>query len=342
MVLGKRPDPLDQLTPTPGGRLFRGEPSVYVPPTNRHRLGSAGQHLRVGRLHRLARREVRQERPVRQGRGHARQRAPSSARRTASRSTRRAWSMWPIAATPIVVLDNDLNRKAIYDHVGAPWAVCISPDRTIPLQLQLVPDRQQHRSGAGDRRDLQDGAGRHGARPIRQGRTRLEGIQQRPPDRLPESGRGLRRRNHRLAYAEIILRRRRQTRRTTRRPHEAPFKFFSQHGVVRGAALFAQSVPEINYDANSDFILLPPYGEVAGVATNSEGNVFVYARRDTPSRPSATSAPSITAARACFSSISRQVREGDRPGHLRPHFRPAGTSRPPGQRLVVDAGSNRS
>ncbi len=26
----------------------------------------------------------------------------------------------------IVVLDNDLNQKAVYDNVGAPWAVCIS------------------------------------------------------------------------------------------------------------------------------------------------------------------------------------------------------------------------
>jgi len=26
----------------------------------------------------------------------------------------------------IVVLDNDLNQKAVYDHVGAPWGICIS------------------------------------------------------------------------------------------------------------------------------------------------------------------------------------------------------------------------
>jgi hypothetical protein len=26
----------------------------------------------------------------------------------------------------IVVLDNDLNQRAVYDNVGAPWAVCIS------------------------------------------------------------------------------------------------------------------------------------------------------------------------------------------------------------------------
>ena len=27
----------------------------------------------------------------------------------------------------IQVLDNDLTLKAIYDHVGVPWAVCITP-----------------------------------------------------------------------------------------------------------------------------------------------------------------------------------------------------------------------
>lgn len=45
-----------------------------------------------------------------------------------------------------------------------------------------------------------------------------------------------------------------------------------------GASLVAQSVPELNYDANADILTLPAYGEVAGVATNSRGHVFVYAR----------------------------------------------------------------
>jgi sugar lactone lactonase YvrE len=44
------------------------------------------------------------------------------------------------------------------------------------------------------------------------------------------------------------------------------------------AALFGQSIPDINYDANADIISLPSYGEVAGVATNSRGHIFVYAR----------------------------------------------------------------
>src|SRR6266852_8925703 len=48
--------------------------------------------------------------------------------------------------------------------------------------------------------------------------------------------------------------------------------------IAIGVPLFAQSVPDITYDANADFLTLPSYGEVAGVATNSKGHVFVYAR----------------------------------------------------------------
>ena len=49
-------------------------------------------------------------------------------------------------------------------------------------------------------------------------------------------------------------------------------------GLAAGVSLFAQSVPDIAYDANADVLTLPAYGEVAGVATNSKGQVFVYAR----------------------------------------------------------------
>jgi hypothetical protein len=45
-----------------------------------------------------------------------------------------------------------------------------------------------------------------------------------------------------------------------------------------GVSVYGQSVPEINYDAVADALSLPSYGEVAGVATNSRGHVFVYAR----------------------------------------------------------------
>ena len=37
----------------------------------------------------------------------------------------------------VQVFDNDLNFKAIYDNVGSPWAVCISPG---PHQYLFVSD----------------------------------------------------------------------------------------------------------------------------------------------------------------------------------------------------------
>ena len=48
--------------------------------------------------------------------------------------------------------------------------------------------------------------------------------------------------------------------------------------LALGVSLYGQPVPELNYDGNADLIQLPSYGEVAGVATNSKGHVFVYAR----------------------------------------------------------------
>ena len=49
-----------------------------------------------------------------------------------------------------------------------------------------------------------------------------------------------------------------------------------------GTTLLAQSAPEISYDADADFLSLQAYGEVAGVARNSRGHIFVYARTGNP------------------------------------------------------------
>ena len=45
-----------------------------------------------------------------------------------------------------------------------------------------------------------------------------------------------------------------------------------------------QTVPEIPYDSNADFLKLPEnlhMGEASGVAVNSKGHVFVYSRGST-------------------------------------------------------------
>jgi hypothetical protein len=51
--------------------------------------------------------------------------------------------------------------------------------------------------------------------------------------------------------------------------------------LALGASLAAQTASEITYDANPDLLKLPDnihMGEAAGVATNSKGHIFVYAR----------------------------------------------------------------
>src|SRR4029079_12996534 len=51
--------------------------------------------------------------------------------------------------------------------------------------------------------------------------------------------------------------------------------------LAAGVSLVAQTAPEIAYDANAEALQLPQgtyLGEVAGVATNSKGHVFVYTR----------------------------------------------------------------
>jgi sugar lactone lactonase YvrE len=64
---------------------------------------------------------------------------------------------------------------------------------------------------------------------------------------------------------------------------EAIMKRFLQFSVAAvalafSAALLAQSPAELNFDGTVDALSLPSYGEVAGVATNSRGNVYVLAR----------------------------------------------------------------
>ena len=54
--------------------------------------------------------------------------------------------------------------------------------------------------------------------------------------------------------------------------------FVGVTSVALGASIAAQSVPELSFEANADVLTLPAYGEVAGVATNSRGHIFVYAR----------------------------------------------------------------
>jgi hypothetical protein len=49
-----------------------------------------------------------------------------------------------------------------------------------------------------------------------------------------------------------------------------------------GASLLAQAVPELAYDANADVVQFPVLGEVAGVSSDSRGNIYAYMRVGMP------------------------------------------------------------
>ena len=63
----------------------------------------------------------------------------------------------------IEVFDNDLKFKAIYDNVGTPWELCISPGpHQYLFSSNTFPDNNDYTLATVTRRSLQDGAGRHG------------------------------------------------------------------------------------------------------------------------------------------------------------------------------------
>src|SRR3984893_18426505 len=54
--------------------------------------------------------------------------------------------------------------------------------------------------------------------------------------------------------------------------------------LLVAAPLFAQQPPELKFHSVPDFLKLPPdihLGEVAGVAVNSQGHIFVFSRGST-------------------------------------------------------------
>ena len=98
----------------------------------------------------------------------------------------------------IQVFDNDGNFKTQFLNVGRSLgALHHSRPPSVPLQLELEPDRQH-----GRRRDLQDGARRHDRGQVRKGGKAFEGVRLDARDRLPERERALRGRDHELEGAE--------------------------------------------------------------------------------------------------------------------------------------------
>jgi hypothetical protein len=128
MVLGKRPDPLEQLSLLPGGGQYSGANKPY----SFHRETDVGwdsagnifvsdgygdsrivKYDKTGRFIKSV--GTRGNGQLQFSTPHALAVDAKGTVYVADRGNSR-----------IVVLDNDLNQKAVYDTVGAPWAVCIS------------------------------------------------------------------------------------------------------------------------------------------------------------------------------------------------------------------------
>jgi len=128
MVLGKRPDPLEQLTIMPGGGQYSGANRPYsfhrqtdigFDPQGNIFISDGYGDSRVVKLDKNGRflksAGTRGNGPLQFSTPHAISVDGKGMVYVADRGNSR-----------IVVLDNDLNQKAVYDSVGAPWAVCIS------------------------------------------------------------------------------------------------------------------------------------------------------------------------------------------------------------------------
>jgi sugar lactone lactonase YvrE len=128
MVLGKRPDPLEQLSLTPGGGQYSGANKPYSfhrqtdvawdPQGNIFVSDGYGDSRVVkydknGRFIKAV--GTRGSGPMQFSTPHAIAVDAKGLVYVADRGNSR-----------IHVLDNDLNAKAMFDNVGAPWAVCIS------------------------------------------------------------------------------------------------------------------------------------------------------------------------------------------------------------------------
>ena len=128
MVLGKRPDPIDQLAMMPGTAPFSGanRPYSFHRPTDvtwdaqgnifvsdGYTDSRVVKYDKNGRFIKSA--GTRGNGPLQFSTPHAISVDAKGMVYVADRGNSR-----------IVVLDNDLNQKAVYDQVGAPWAVCIS------------------------------------------------------------------------------------------------------------------------------------------------------------------------------------------------------------------------
>ena len=272
--------------------VLRRQPAVLVPPPDRHRLGSARQHLRVGRLRRLARREVRQERPLHQVGRHARQRpaAVQHAARDLGRRQRHGLRRRPrqlaasSSSTTISVRRRSTTRSARRGRCASRAdriSISTAPTRSRPATISI---RRRPRARS-TRWSSTARCSAASARPVTGSRSSAASTRWTAATRTRVYVAG----NHGVARAEDppapaadvnVGGKVRRPAHVDNDESDAPAPIPRRGSRAAASAVpFAQSVREINYDGNADFISAAVVcGEVAGVATNSKGHIFVYAR----------------------------------------------------------------
>ena len=128
MVMGKRPDPIDQLGMMPGTAPFSGTNRPY----SFHRPTDMGWDPQGNIFVSDGYTDARIVKYDKNGRfiKSAGTRGNGAMQFSTPHTMQVDGKGWVYVGdrgnSRIVVLDNDLNQKAVYDHVGAPWGICIS------------------------------------------------------------------------------------------------------------------------------------------------------------------------------------------------------------------------
>ena len=253
MVLGRRPEAVEGLVaPAPGAPAPPPEPYVFSRPTDVGWDTAGNIFVTDGYGNSRVVKFDRNGRFVKEAGTRGSQRGQLNLPHTMAMDADGNVYVGDRSNARVQVFDNDLNVKAIYDNVGNPWAVCISPRAPSIFVRVELSSRQRARAIQGHhRRDLQDGAGRHDRRQVRQSRQAAEGIQHGARDRLPEPQRAVRRRKSlRGGCRRSFWARSHATAQRQEAGHDTPRPARCMMTVASSRDRYAQSpVPDIPFDA---------------------------------------------------------------------------------------------
>jgi DNA-binding beta-propeller fold protein YncE len=128
MVLGKRPDPIDQLAMMPGNAPYSGanRPYSFHRPTDIAWDPEGNIFVSDGYTDSRVVKYDKNGRFIKSAGERGNGPLQFSTPHTIAVDAKGLVYVGDRGNARIVVLDNDLNQKAVYDHVGAPWGMCIS------------------------------------------------------------------------------------------------------------------------------------------------------------------------------------------------------------------------